>query len=844
LLLQLLFINLLGVVPSMTRFLSAFIHLAVKPSIPCTPSYTTFGLTIALSSILLGTCLGLFTPTSLLPRGYCDEASNTQTTSTPSPVKDEMQYFFRASTRVHVVNPNAKTNPIAGELPGFRGPNQLVLYNRFFTAPTTETNEFGFEATILPINLVNPPALMPSEEQAKQTLPVKPLKESPLSTVQDTSPLAETTTSEDPTSTPQTAPSEDTTASEVLPSFSGLVVLREGHESTIPQEGFVLSGHGAMRDWLVKYAPLGARIHYNPSTKTLESMMDLDGYWFQFQEKLKRVERPSVEFQEALEAFQQKLQQKVDAQAYQEAAAMLSNAHGETTFLDEALWRQYPSFAQEAPKGVWIRPVETSREAIGKRLDQFQRAGLNTIFLETYFHGMTIFPSETFERYHIANGHNPRYQGIDILGLWVEEAHRRNMKLHAWLHTFYGGSQYYQSPGPVLRKYPSWANVQYSALRKVQECYEVPVESASTSDTRPSPATAVLTVNKASLGVKDAKGSKQGTPSSEGKPEPPKTIKQCQTYVTSPARPVHSTLEDGAYFLDPANPDVKEFLQTLVLEMATRYPIDGIQFDYIRYPNSMPPLASQGLITSWGYSDAGRLAFKKQFNRDPVTISPAMADLWGHWTFFKQTQVTEFVKETGLKLHEQRPELITSAVIFADTFGALRRKCQNWVLWGQEKYVDWLMPIVMAAAPKQVEKEVSLVREATHQQVPVVAGVFAPYFKLGPETLLDQIRYAKEAQSLGFTIFEAAHITPLMYRAMQVNAQSPQASLTSKPSMKAPLTHTLQPPSANTASDERSHDVQKLSPIELKAQQDVQRPKPHGLVRVLRAIYATQPTQP
>jgi uncharacterized lipoprotein YddW (UPF0748 family) len=726
---------------------------------------------------------------------------------------------------VSVVNPNAKTNPVAGELPGFRGPNQLVLYNRFFTAPNTETNEFGFEATILPIDLINPSKLMPSSEptEVPPSVPPKegmPETESPEGSLQASPPEATATQApnEEPLDVPET---------ETKPAFSGMVVLREGHESAIPEEGFVLSGHGTMRDWLVKYAPLGARVRYHASSQTLESVMDLDGYWYQFQEKLKRVEHPSLEFQEAMETFQQALQRKIETKAYQEAAAMLANAHGETTFLDEALWRQYPTFNQEAPKGVWIRPTETSREAIAKRLEQFQKAGLNTIFLETYFHGMTIFPSQTFERYHIHEGHNPRYQGVDILGIWVEEAHRRNMKLHAWLHTFYGGSQYYQAPGPILRKYPTWANVQYSALRKVKECYDVPVETPQASI-----ASAVSHANNMTT--------KTAAPVVEVPTAPaPKTVKQCQTYVTSPARPVMSTLEDGAYFLDPANPEVKEFLQTLSLEMVTRYPIDGIQFDYIRYPNSMPPLASQGLITAWGYSDIARLSFKRQFNRDPVSISPAMADMWGHWTFFKQTQVTEFVKETTLKLHEQRPELITSAVIFADTFGALRRKCQNWVLWGQEKYVDWLMPIVMAASPKQVAKEVTLVREATHQQVPVVAGVFAPYFKLGAETLLDQVRYAKEGQAIGFTIFEAAHITPTMYRAMQVNTESalPNQSSTQETTVTRPKQSLPQ------AIPHPSLPPKMLTPIELKEQakrQSQEASSPRGLTRILRAIYATQ----
>ena len=50
-------------------------------------------------------------------------------------------------------------------------------------------------------------------------------------------------------------------------------------------------------------------------------------------------------------------------------------------------------------KGTWIRPVETSREQIIATLDKIKADGFNSIFLETYFHGKTIFPSSVMNKY-------------------------------------------------------------------------------------------------------------------------------------------------------------------------------------------------------------------------------------------------------------------------------------------------------------------------------------------------------------------------------------------------------------------------------------------------------------
>ena len=141
-------------------------------------------------------------------------------------------------------------------------------------------------------------------------------------------------------------------------------------------------------------------------------------------------------------------------------------------------WLSYAPFPVDAVRGVWHRPVEKTQEAIGQTLDKLKSAGINTVFLETFFHGYTIFPSETFQAYGLTN-ENPISRGRRSFKMqWVEEAHARNMKVETWFQTFYAGTKAYHPPGPILIKYPSWANVQYSALIAVTPPSVPPVNSA------------------------------------------------------------------------------------------------------------------------------------------------------------------------------------------------------------------------------------------------------------------------------------------------------------------------------------------------------------------------------
>lgn len=42
----------------------------------------------------------------------------------------------------------------------------------------------------------------------------------------------------------------------------------------------------------------------------------------------------------------------------------------------------------------------------------------------------------------------------------------------------------------------------------------------------------------------------------------------------------------GEWFLDPGNPAVKDYLRALVGEVVSKYDVDGIHLDYVRYPDN------------------------------------------------------------------------------------------------------------------------------------------------------------------------------------------------------------------------------------------------------------------
>ena len=93
-------------------------------------------------------------------------------------------------------------------------------------------------------------------------------------------------------------------------------------------------------------------------------------------------------------------------------------------------------------RGVWHRPnvtgTETNLAGICDVLDTLQKAGINLVFLETFYHGMTVYRSSLI----------PYYTGFDAfdytpypdyLSAFVAEAGKRGIEVHAWVEDFYVG---------------------------------------------------------------------------------------------------------------------------------------------------------------------------------------------------------------------------------------------------------------------------------------------------------------------------------------------------------------------------------------------------------------------
>ena len=205
-------------------------------------------------------------------------------------------------------------------------------------------------------------------------------------------------------------------------------------------------------------------------------------------------------------------------------------------------------------------------------------------------------------------------------------------------------------------------------------------------------------------------------------------------------------------FFDPANPHLRRYLLRLFGEILTRYEVDGLQLDYIRYPFQDPSAGR-----SYGYGAAARRRFKAQTGVDPATISPSDRALWEQWTEFRVAQVDSFVSAVSRLVRRRRPDAVLSAAVFPMPEHDRRHKIQQlWERWARNGEVDIIATMSYAIDTPQLE---SLVNPWLNESLaPALVLPAIRLLNLPNTQALDQIQALRDLPAGGYALFAAENL--------------------------------------------------------------------------------------
>ena len=165
---------------------------------------------------------------------------------------------------------------------------------------------------------------------------------------------------------------------------------------------------------------------------------------------------------------------------------------------------------------------------------------------------------------------------------------------------------------------------------------------------------------------------------------------------------------EGA-FLTPANMDARRHIHDVFLDVARRYDVDGIHFDYVRYANAGYDYSASALerfqaemATHTSPAERVTLAARKSHDRLAWPHAFPMA-----WQEFRRRQVTEMVADISRDIKALKPWVIVSAAVFADSQDALNSRGQDWKTWLQRGYLDAVVPMAYGASTPKVAAQIA-----------------------------------------------------------------------------------------------------------------------------------------
>lgn len=343
-------------------------------------------------------------------------------------------------------------------------------------------------------------------------------------------------------------------------------------------------------------------------------------------------------------------------------------------------------------RSLWVTRWDyRSPNEVVRIMENAADLGFNAVFFQVRGNGTVYYASELEPWAWELTGEGPestgRDPGWDPLAVAIREAHARGLELHAYANVF-----------------PAWRTQAYPPRGSGQLWWEHP-----------------------DWFMADAAGRR----------------------MIPRDRSVDPNVGDWYSFLSPGVPEVQEYLAAVFGELARKYEVDGIHYDYVRYPHEIQEVddayrSRADSLGNWSYDAVSLARFSQETGIATPDLDPAA------WTEWRAAQVTATVRKIHAAVTAHRPGVVISASVMPDPADARATKYQDYVAWLREGILD-------AAITMNYTGDVDAFRERSAMLLAPrpAAGVIAQGLILrhGAEVATRQLDVADEQGADGYAIF-------------------------------------------------------------------------------------------
>lgn len=358
-----------------------------------------------------------------------------------------------------------------------------------------------------------------------------------------------------------------------------------------------------------------------------------------------------------------------------------------------------PTGATET-RALWVlRTSLTSTQSIEALVKQARDNGFNTLFVQVrgrgdayYRGGLEPVPSEL----------QRQPPAFDPLASVLAAARKAGLRVHAWVNVNLISSAVAipSSPAHVVHRNPEWLMVPRDIA---QELATVPADSPA--------------------------------------------------YVGKLARWTRAqSAEVEGLYASPVLPAAQAHAEAVVRDIARRYAVDGIHFDYARYPTDRFDYSRSAIAqfraTIRPALDAER---RKALDADEAIDLFAYPDAFPEqWRAFRVGRMTALMARLGAAVKSERPSALVSVAAAPDRAEALQFRLQDWGAWLDQGIVEALAPMAYTQEPSRFAEQIASARAAAGSRT-LWAGIGA--YHLSPEQTIENIHTARRLGADGVILF-------------------------------------------------------------------------------------------
>lgn len=200
---------------------------------------------------------------------------------------------------------------------------------------------------------------------------------------------------------------------------------------------------------------------------------------------------------------------------------------------------------------------------------------------------------------------------------------------------------------------------------------------------------------------------------------------------------------ENVNWLCPSHPENFALERDSMLEVVREYDVDGIHFDYIRYPDKDACFCT-------GCRERFEKAAEVKIEKWPEDVLLGEhAEKFADW---RREQITRLVRAVSQEAHKLKPGIKVSAAVYGGWKNSRASVGQDTMAWIEAGYLDFVCPMDYEGSDTEFTNLVRMQVAATNHKTPLYIGMGAHKLS-GPEQLVRQIQLTRELGADGFVVF-------------------------------------------------------------------------------------------